>query len=442
RALGLACREEGALAQSASHLRRSIALATRADAPALAAEARIVLLSTYAISGRFAAALREGRLAASALEGEGLARVQAQMATVLRLQGRLDDALALYRQALRGLGHSDDPAVARLFNNRAVTHYHCGNLAGAQADFERAERLFRINGQLRLASYARQSWGIVVARQGDLPAALAAFSQADEYLSADPLPDPLALRDRAIVLLAARLVPEARDYLQRAVAQLEAAGQGGYVAEARLLLAEAELLDGRPAVARSVAEEAQRTFTRQRRPAWAALARSVALRSAWSAGERSRELLRSARRTAESLARAGFLIRAADARLLAGRIALDLGMVGVARRELKVSTQARRRGPVELRAGAWYAAALLRLQDGNRRGARTALEAGMRMIDGYRAAQGATDLRVHVASLGEELAALGSRLAFEDGDPSRILAWSERCRASSLRPRPVRPPQD
>jgi tetratricopeptide (TPR) repeat protein len=437
------CREEGVLADAETHWRRAIALATKAGEPAMAAEGRLGLLSVHAVAGRFGAAVREGNRAARALHGADLARAQAQLATVMRLQGRIDEALRLYRTALRGLrGSGDSSALAKLYNNRAVTHYHAGNLAAALADFEAAERLMLASGMLRRASQARQSCGIVMARQGDLPAALAAFARADEYLGGDPQPDPLVLRDRAIVLLAARLVEEAHEHLRRAVAQLEPTGQDGYLAEVRLLLAEAALLDGQHGVAQAVAEQARQAFVRQRRPAWAALARNMVVRSAWTAGDRSTSTLRAARRTADELTRAGFLIRAADARLLAGRVALALGRPAIARQELEVTTAACRRGPVEVRAAAWHAAALLRLQDGDRRGAKSALRAGMAMLDRYQAAQGATDLRVHATEHGQDLAALGTRLAFEDADPCRILAWSERCRALSLHPRPVRPPRD
>jgi tetratricopeptide (TPR) repeat protein len=443
RALGLVCRESGAHVQAESHLRRAVSLATQARSPALAAEGRLALVSIHAMAGRFGAAMREGDLAVEVLHGADLARAQTHLATVLRLQGRLDEALTMYRTALRGLrGRGDSSTLANLYNNRAVTQYHAGNLASALADFEAAEKLVLESGSLRRAAQARQSCGIVMARQGDLPAALAAFARADEYLGEDSQPDPLVLRDRAIVLLAARLVAEAHEHLRRAVAQLEASGPDGYLAEVRLLLAEAALLDGHPHAARVAAEQARQAFVRQRRPAWAALAHNMVVRSAWVSGDCSPALLRAARRTADELDRAGFLIRATDARLLAGRIALALGHVGVARRQFEATTVARRRGPVEVRAAAWHAEALLRLQDGDRRGARSALRAGMGVLDRYRAAQGATELRVHAAEHGAELAAMGIRLAFEDGDPGRILAWSERCRAMSLRPRAVRPPRD
>ena len=61
-----------------------------------------------------------------------------------------------------------------------------------------------------------------------------------------------------------------------------------------------------------------------------------------------------------------------------------------------------------------------------------ALRAGLRVLDEHRAALGATELRVHAASHGSRLAALGLRLALEDADAVRVLTWAEQWRAATL----------
>ena len=66
----------------------------------------------------------------------------------------------------------------------------------------------------------------------------------------------------------------------------------------------------------------------------------------------------------------------------------------------------------------------------------------MRLLAEHRTTLGATELRAQVSGQGEELARLGLRLAVEDADPQRVLAWFEECRASAIRLRPVRPPDD
>lgn len=443
RVLGIVCREEGALADSVLHFRRAITLASRAGSSQLAGEARIGLMAALAIGGDWRGAISEGDLAIKGLRGADRARAQSQLATVLRRQGRLDEALELYGRAVHELRAGGDPgALAKLYNNRAGAHFYRGALAAALLDYEQAHRLFCAAGLVQPAATAREGWGVVVSRRGDLAAALAAFADADELRGATAEVDPLSLRDRAMVLLGARLLGEALSYLRQSVEALQSGGQESSLAEAQLLLAEAALRDGRATEALEAAEQACRLFVRQRRTAWAALARSLLVRASWEAGERSPDLLRAARRAADELARAGFAVAATDARLLASHIALDLGKGAIARRELEAARRARQRGPVDLRTRAWHAEALLRLHDGNRRGAWSALRAGILVLDRYRTSLAATDLRVHAAGHGEGLTGLGIRLALEEGDPHRVLAWTERCRAISQRPRLVRPPRD
>ena len=84
-----------------------------------------------------------------------------------------------------------------------------------------------------------------------------------------------------------------------------------------------------------------------------------------------------------------------------------------ARGDLAQAAQARRRGPADLRAAAWYAEALLRLAADDTRGATVALKAGLRVVDEHAASLGATDLRVHASGLGADLAGEGVRLAIE-----------------------------
>ncbi|GAA0733762.1 CHAT domain-containing protein [Dactylosporangium roseum] len=102
----------------------------------------------------------------------------------------------------------------------------------------------------------------------------------------------------------------------------------------------------------------------------------------------------------------------------------------------------RRDGTAELRARAHHAEALLRMAEGDRAGAERALRAGLRVLDAFRASLGATELRVHAAGHGGELARLGVRLAMERGDARAVLTWAERFRARAVVPHPARPAGD
>ena len=283
--------------------------------------------------------------------------------------------------------------------------------------------------------------GWLAARQGDLPVALARFDQADDYFRRKDRVNPAALFDRCEALLAAHLAVEARATAEQAVDRLAQGGEGSLLAEARLRLSEAALLCGDVDAARSAAEAARLAFSRQRRPGFVALARYASLRADWMGGDRSLRLLAAARRTATALDAAGWAIAALDARLIAARLAIDAGRVSVARAEL-AHTDGPLRGPAHLRSRVWHGRALLRLADGNRQGAEAALRAGMRVLENHRAILGATELRAHSSAHAADLARLGLRLAIEDADAGRVLAWAERWRANSLQVRPVRPPTD
>jgi hypothetical protein len=95
--------------------------------------------------------------------------------------------------------------------------------------------------------------------------------------------------------------------------------------------------------------------------------------------------------------------------------------------------------PAGLRVAAWHAVALGRVARRDRRGAMAAVRAGLRLAEAHAAAVGAMELRARAARLGEDLAALGLRLARTGRE---LLAADERRRAIALRPPAVRPPAD
>jgi tetratricopeptide (TPR) repeat protein len=442
-ALGSAAKELNDLPTALRHLRQAIKVAEGHDLALHAARARLTLASVLLSQGDLAGALRECEQAKPALRGGDLGRLYAQRVAIHYVKGELEQALELSRRALPILRRAEDRlSEAKLLNNRAMVHSYRGALVAAEADLRRAERLHAAIGMGRFAAITRQNLGYVAALRGDLPAALAWFDRADAWFQANGVVDAVGLRDRCEALLPAGLVVEARRAAEEAVRHLAAEGRASFLAEARLLLSEASLRDGDPITARVEAERARRAFARQRRPRWVAIARHAELRAAWLGGERSPALRASARRVAATLAATGWTVPALDARLIAAHLALEFGRPELARGELAGATRTRWRDPVDLRSRAWHAEALVRLATGNRRGAESALRAGMRMLDRFRGALGATELRAHVSAHAADLAGLGLRLAVEERRADRVLAWAERWRAGALQLRPVRPPED
>src|SRR5262249_22794613 len=176
-------------------------------------------------------------------------------------------------------------------------------------------------------------------------------------------------------------------------------------------------------------------------PVYAARSAGIALEAAIAAGDVPPGSVATARRAAAVLAGAGWRHDALRARLLGARAAVELGRSRAARRELEACSVLGRRGNVGARIGGRHAGRLLRLARGDRAGALRSLRSGLRLLDDYRAAFAAAELRVSASGLGVELARAGLRLAVEDGDPRAVLWWSERQRASALRLPRVRPPE-
>lgn len=442
-ALGVAEKERQRLDESLGHLREAVGVADDAGLRTRAARARMSLCMALVSRGEPEAALRECARAEGVLEGREAAHLRVRQALILQRLGQLDAALAAYDEVLPVLEATGDRDwQARLLTNRGVLHGYRRDFPAAERDLERAEALYHELGRTLAAAQVRHNLGFVAARKGDIPAALHSYDLAAATCRELDIVDWIGLADRCDLLLSARLLSEADELATRTVEQLARAGMESDLAEAQLTLANVKLLLGAPGAARECAEQARAAFSAQGREPWAALAQYVLLRAEWQAGQHTRDLFDRARRATVELDAAGWATAAVDAGLIAARTALELGDLQAAEHELVRHRAARQRGPVEVRARAWHAEALLRLARGNRGGADAALRAGMRALARHRATLGATELRAHISGHVDELARLGTRLAVDSGDPRRVLRWAERWRAGALFLRPVRPPDE
>ena len=443
RALGLAAREVGDLTAALTALRAAVRVAERGELPVLAAQARMSRAFVLLSQGKVRVAIRDAESSVADLRGADRARALAQYGLILQRAGHLDHALAVYAPALSALRrHRDKLWEARLRNNRGILYRYRGQLRRAKADITRAEQLYATLQLPRAQAGARWNLGVVEGTMGDIPAALDALdAAADAFRKAD-VPAAALLLDQGEVLLSAGLAHEGLETVSAAVAELSKRGQHADLAEARLLLARARLAAGEPGAAAADAGAARQSFARQHRPSWSAMAQYVEVHAMWAAGDRSERLLRAALRTATRLSATGWTTAALDIRLLAGRIATDVGRLAVADAQLRTAARARRSVQLDQRARAWYALALLRHRNGDQRGAYRAVCAGLDAAEQHRALLGATELRVQVAGQVADLAALGVDLALAHRDPGRVLRSAERYRAATLRLRPVLPPAD
>jgi tetratricopeptide (TPR) repeat protein len=441
RALALAVRQSAGPTVSINVLRQAVRLGERRQLGRCLAEARMTYAALLADVGKIPAALSECERAAAVLRGRDAGPLFAQRALILARAGRSEDALADFAKALPLLrARHDVQFQCLLFMNRSNLLAYLGRLAAAERDLRSGIELATAHGLHDQVGLLSENLGFVKARGGDIPAALQLFAQALE--GAEKAPAFAATHDRAEALLNAGMPGEARQSLERHIDEVAQAGFAVDLAEWHLLLAQAALMEGEADLARSAAQRALTEFKRQGRARWALLAQQLVIRARWASGERTMALSRAARDAHAKLWTAGWQVAALHCLVVAGRVELAAGRVSSARVDLAQAARARRRGPADLRAAAWYAEAMLRLASRDTRGATTALKAGLRVVDDHAASLGATDLRVHATGLGAELAEQGVRLAVESGKPVAVLEWIERSRAGTLRRRPVRPPSD
>ena len=441
RALALAVRQSAGPTVSIGLLRNAVRIGERHHLGRCLAEARMTYAALLADIGKIPAALAECERAAAVLRGRDAGPVLEQRALILARAGRSEEALADFAKALPLLrARHDVQFQCLLFMNRSNLLAYLGRLPAAERDLRSGIELAKAHGLQDQVALLSENLGFVKARGGDIPAALQLFAQALE--GADRTPSFAATHDRAEALLTAGMPGEARQSLERLIDDVAQAGFAVDLAEWHLLLAQAALMEGEAEAARSAAQQALTEFKTQGRAGWALLANQLVIRARWASGERTSALTRAARDAHAKLWTAGWQVAALHCLVVAGRGELEAGRLRAARADLAQAASARRRGPADLRAAAWYAEALLRLASQDNRGAVSALKAGLRVVDDHAASLGATDLRVHASGLGSDLAGQGVRLAVELGKPAAVLEWIERFRAGALRRKPVRPPSD
>lgn len=443
RAWGLACLHLADPDTALRHLRAAIRSGQQARSPELTGEARMTLAYVLNVRGRSRQALREIEAALGELDGVAMARALAQRGAIVHQLGRLDDALPDYKAALPVLRQAGDHVwLQRVLANRAVLHGHRQDFAAAQADLrEAAELCAKFALDLSLG-FVLENMGWISGLRGDIPQALRHLDQAERCFRRHGAPVGELLTDRCQLLLSAQLISEARQAAEEAVRESVREHRRIALPEARLLLAQAALLDGQADDALRHARGAVREFGYQQRPRWAALARFTVLKARTAAGVHRQVSLTDAVRAASDLTAAGWPDAALDARLLAGKLALERGRTADACAQFSEAAMLRNRGPALMRARAWQAEALLRLASGNRRGAATAARTALRILDEQRAGLGATDLRAHASRLRVEVAELGLCMAFDTGRTAHVFQWAEHGRAGHLRLRPVQPPAD
>jgi tetratricopeptide (TPR) repeat protein len=443
-AAAIVLRDFGDVHAAVRELRASLRLARRAGSAARETDVLASLGAALVFAGRTAAGLASFEAALRRCGGVLAARVLARRAAVLLDLGRYPAALEDARRAVAVLRRAGDLLwTARTLNTRALVYLKLGSPGRADADLVSAARIFAEIGQELEAIYpAVVNRALVAFASGDLPAALAYYDAAIPSYRRLKVPTAKLRIDRCAVLLAAGLADDAQAEAEAEIREVEQI-RGRFTTKAELMLTAASgaLAAARPQAAQDWAQAAYRLFRAQRSAWWQADAARVLVQARYAAGPVSPALLREAKRAAARLDALGSP-DAAQAHLLAGRMALELSRRHDAERHLAAAARTRRRGPALARASGWLGEAL-RAEAANRPDRMlAACRQGLDALDEHRLTMGASELRAQVTVHGAELAALAQRHAASSGRPRQLLSWSERWRATAQAVPAVRPLAD
>jgi tetratricopeptide (TPR) repeat protein len=442
-AIGMLLREFGDLDAATAELRAAVRLARAARSAGREADVLATLgvaLIYRGHSGRGLAALGSSL---ALVTGPEAAHVLVRRGIALWVLGRHREALDDLGRAVRALRPAGDTLwEARALTARALVHLACGSAHRAENDLSRADHLYATTSQTVEVAFTWHNRGLVAFRSGDLPAALSSLDEAGRRYAQLSVPMPDLAIDRCAVLLAAGLPADAFAEADAAVRAFPGRGRATKRAELLLSAARAALAAGEPGTAAARAEVARRMFTAQGRRWWRAHAGLLLLQARCAARPPSAVLLRHGVQVAADLDEAGSG-DAAQARLLAGRLARALGRAQEADGHFAAAALARyHRVPALARVQGWLAEALRADAAGDRRRLLAACGRGLAILDEHQLTLGASELRVQATAHGAELAMLAQRAALESGRPRLLLTWSERWRATAHAIPPARPADD
>jgi tetratricopeptide (TPR) repeat protein len=442
-AAGIVLRDFGDVEAGVRELRLALRQARRTGSAERETDVLAGLAVALFFAGRTAAGLAAFETALRRSSGVLAAQVLYRRGIVFIRLGRFPAALEDARRAVVVLRRAGDLLwTARALNLRASAYLRLGSTSRADADYVSAIRLYSTIGQELEALAPMLNRALTAYASGDLPAALAYLDAATPSYQRLKVPTITLRVKRCAVLLAAGLVDDALAEAEAALGEIEEIhGQVNEKADLLLMAANCALAAAQPQAALDWAQAASRMFRSQRSPWRQAHAARVLLQARYEVRPVSAPLLRAANRAAARLDELGSS-DVAQAHLLAGRIALDLGRRDDAERHLAALARTRRRGPALSRVTGWLGEALRAEAAGRPGRMLAACRRGLDVLDEYRLALGASELRAQATVHGAELAALALRHAAQARRPRLLLTWSERWRATAYAVPPVRPSAD
>ncbi len=230
----------GAHTQATRWARIADAVATQFEWGGLRSRANAQLAWSFHVLGHPEEALDFGRQAVALAEGvaddDALSESLSRLAEVLRVGGRLPEAIAAYQRAL-GLYRGKGSGAARCLIGLAAIARIGGDLDGARARVVRARALYEEQGDARGVASALTNLSDVARHQGEVARAIALAEEALARVERDdPTQATLARLNLALALIAAGRDSEAKEPLRHCIVELHRQGWRALVAVARLAL--------------------------------------------------------------------------------------------------------------------------------------------------------------------------------------------------------------
>ncbi|HEX5087703.1 MAG TPA: CHAT domain-containing tetratricopeptide repeat protein [Nocardioides sp.] len=356
--------------------------------------------------------------------------LEQQTAVLHQNAGRIAEAAAIYRRALR---RRDLPVDIRgkMTNNLALIEAQLGRYGVALALAGQARALAEQIGPFATAIFTEsEAW--VLAHAGRLPESLALFEESERLFEVADLPLGELHADAADAFLDLRLLPEARSAADRAVREFSDTDVPLMRAEAQLRVARVALSEGDAEGASKASREAVEAFRQQQRVGWAWRAAVVGIEARLEAGTVTHTDLRDARRAAATLERLGMTVEAVDAHLTAGRAASRLGRDAWARESFEHAHELARGSSMLTRLrGRLAAASAAALRDEPALVVRHCRQ-GLEDLERHRGQLASTELRVLASAHGVELGQLALRALRGTSSAVKVFDWMERNRATAL----------
>ncbi|WP_309117479.1 CHAT domain-containing protein [Saccharothrix sp.] len=390
----------------------------------------------------------------TALRDELFSLLNGTQGVLLLRVGRIEEGIsyvdldvAHHERRLAAGDSSVVPFLVITLHNRGTAYGEIDQPAAAIRDLDRVVELARRHDIPLRVGISTHALGNVLRRAGDIPEALRRYSEANRVFQ--ELEPDLLLRlriDQSEALISVGLADEAGRLLDEVLPDLRRQKVGQDVAEAELYRAAAALLDGDLALAKRMANSAQRRLIRRGSPGWAAVAALIALRvdatkALESRRRPSEKVVGRAMELATELAARGLYDQAAFAQILAARLEVRRGDPTRAEQLLRSVPKSRRIEPIDHRMVLRLCRAEIALARGNRRVALAQAKAGLAELGQLRDKLGGLELVSGAALHGRELGELAVRLVLEGGDSSatakRLFTWLERTRAQMYRYDPV-----